>query len=250
MISKKGADSSDLYIYENKGKEQFETFVNNLKNFHNPIKQNNFKIFGNPVPKQKNSSSMNLKKYCVLFSNLFIICQTRQLDLNEFFKFENQPFPPSISNGGELYSTKMADIIAPIEDKVEVSSIKPQSGFLVVDGSALVYSLYPTETTFGTFAQNTFLKKIEGFSNSHHRVDIVFDQYNPDSLKSFTRQQRGEGVRRKVTLTGKLPRDWNAFLRNDTNKEELFSLLAESIYNIQDGIVYATKNQALYAIRL
>ena len=183
---------------------------------------------------------MNLKKDCVLFPNLLIICQTRQLDLNEFFKFENQPFPPSISCGGELYSTKKADLIALIEDKVEVSSIKPQSDFLVVDGSALVFSLYPTEITFGTFAQNTFLKKIEGFSNSHQRVDIVFDQYNPESLKCFTRQQRGEGIQRKVTPSGKLLRDWNTFLRNDANKE-LFLLLADSIYNIQDGIVYATK---------
>ena len=48
----------------------------------------------------------------------------------------------------------------------------------------------------------------------------MFDQYqyDPATLKSYTREQRGVGVRRKVSPTGKLPKDWNTFLRNDTNK--------------------------------
>ena len=149
--------------------------------------------------------------------------------MNDFFKYENKLFPPSISNGGELYSTKKSDIITLLEEKVETSIYKPQSDCLIVDGSALVYSLYSTETTFESFANNVFVKKVEGFSYAHQRVDIVFDQYNPESLKSFTRQQRGEGIRRKVTPSGKVPKDWNTFLRNDTNKTELFSLLADSI---------------------
>ena len=69
-------------------------------------------------------------------------------------------------------------------------------------------------------------------------------QYDPASLKSYTREQRGVGVRRKVSPTGKLPKDWNTFLRNDTNKTELFSLLADRIYQNENGIVYATKNSS------
>ena len=120
--------------------------------------------------------------------------------------------------------------------------LKPQSDALIVDGSSLVYSFHPTEATFESFAKNVFEKKVEGFSITHQRVDVVFDQYKAESLKSYTRQQRGEGVRRKVTPTGKLPKDWGSFLRNNSNKTELFTLLADSIYNIQNGIVYATKN--------
>ena len=165
-----------------------------------PIKRNNFNIFGNIVKKHQNASKKQLKKDLVLFSNLFIICQTRQLDLNEFFKYENQPFPPSISNEGELYSTKKSDIIPILEEKVETLCLKPQSDALIVDGSWLVYSF------------------------AHQRVGFVFDQYKAESLKSYTRQQRGEGVRRKVTPTGKLPKDWGSFLRNNSNKMELFTL--------------------------
>ena len=38
----------------------------------------------------------------VSFSNLFISCQTRQIDLDDFYKYENQAFPSSISSDGEL----------------------------------------------------------------------------------------------------------------------------------------------------
>ena len=129
-----------------------------------------------------------VKKDLVLFSNLFIICQTLQLDLNEFFKYENQPFSPSISNEGELYSTKKSDIIPIFEEKVETLCLKPQSDALIVGGSSLVYSFHPTEATFESFAKNVFEKKVEGFSITHQRVDVGFDQYKAESLKSYTRQ--------------------------------------------------------------
>lgn len=83
-------------------KEQFDSFKNNLQNFDNPIKKNNTNNFWNTFQKKKSSTQERL--YSVL--NLFIIFQTHKLDLNDFLKkYENQYFPPSISNEGELYST-------------------------------------------------------------------------------------------------------------------------------------------------
>ena len=43
-----------------------------------------------------------LKVSCQLFSRLFISCQTRQCDLQEFFKHENQPTPASLSDSGKF----------------------------------------------------------------------------------------------------------------------------------------------------
>ena len=43
-----------------------------------------------------------LKDNCQLFSRLFISCQTRQCDLQEFFKHENQPTPASLSDSGKF----------------------------------------------------------------------------------------------------------------------------------------------------
>ena len=58
------------------------------------------------------------------------------------------------------------------------------------------------------------------------RVDVVFDEYLPDSLKAATRTKRGKCIRRRVEPSSSIPRNWQAFLRIDENKVELFSFLA------------------------
>ena len=107
-----------------------------------------------------------------------------------FFKYENQPFPPSLSNEGELYSTIKRDLIPILEEKIETSSYKPQSDCLIVDGSSLVSLLIvPYRNNLWKFCKRC-VKKVDGFSDTHQRVNIEFDQYKPESLKSFARLQR------------------------------------------------------------
>ena len=112
-------------------------------------------MFDTPSLKQKNKcTGKQLKKDCTLFSNLFIICQTCQLDLNAFFTHENQSHPPSISNDGELYETQKADIIHALEELVDTADCEPRADSLIVDGSAFVYSIQPTNGTFEQFAKS------------------------------------------------------------------------------------------------
>ena len=66
------------------------------------------------------------------------------------------------------------------------------------------------------------------------RIDLVWDKNESDSLKSTTRINREQGVRRRVERGVKLPVDWNSFLRVDDNKTELFKYLAEQTIAIQD----------------
>ena len=70
---------------------------------------NKFQIFESASRKNRGKI---LKQNCALFSNLFIVCQTRGLDLDMFFKHENQAFPPSISNDGDLYQTQKSNIVS------------------------------------------------------------------------------------------------------------------------------------------
>ena len=95
-----------------------------------------------------------------------------------------------------------------------------------------------------TFASNVFNSKIDAFAKTYTRVDVVFDQYKSDSLKSYTREVRGSGERQKVTSNGHVPNNWEYFLRNNDNKTELYSLLAKSVYNVHSGLVYATINNS------
>ena len=82
------------------------------------------------------------------------------------------------------------------------------------------------------------------------RLDVVNDVYKEDSLKSHVRGLRGTGGRiHKVDNSTKLPRDWKAFLRNDTNKTLLISYLAQEVTsqmkNEQKTMVFTTGERVL-----
>ena len=76
------------------------------------------------------------------------------------------------------------------------------------DGAVIVNMLQPREyKTFEQYVQKMFAQYIETMFKVAKRVDIVWDRYFPQSLKNCTRENRGEGIRRKVTDTGLLPKN-------------------------------------------
>ena len=54
----------------------------------------------------------------------------------------------------------------------------------------------------------------------------MFDVYWSSSLKGETRSKRGIGARRRVADKGNT---WHSFLRDNSNKTELFNFLADKI---------------------
>ena len=61
-----------------------------------------------------------MKNDCTLFSRLYIAYQTREGDLENFFRHENQPWPPSLFKLGEIRTGSEADLIGHL-----VSLVKP-----------------------------------------------------------------------------------------------------------------------------
>ena len=53
--------------------------------------------------------------------------------------------------------------------------------------------------TFQEYGQDIFLPYLKGQLESTSRVDVVWDTYRDDSLKSEVWRDRGPGTRRKVT---------------------------------------------------
>ena len=69
------------------------------------IKKNKLSLFTavRPNSVSKKDAQLTLAKCNVsLFSRLFIACQTREGDLENFFSHENRSSPPSLSENGEL----------------------------------------------------------------------------------------------------------------------------------------------------
>lgn len=251
-------DSSDLYKLDTKdvvdseiaaietlreiGLRQYNEFLERITNegtpdFYDAIKKNNLPLFSRKVKPKAGAVKgklQHLKNDCNLFSRLFISCQSRQCDMEEFFSHENQTTPPSLAQDGELYTGVKSQLMDVLEENITTAANDPDSDALVIDGAAMVNSKPPRDSsTFDDYAHDTILPYIDSCLRKYLRVDIVFDVYIQDSLKASTREKRGSGVRRKVVGTVKTPKAWNSFLRDNDNKTELFKFLAESIVTIE-----------------
>ncbi len=120
---------------------------------------------------------------------------------------------------------------------------QPEADAIIIDGSALVNALPPRiSKTFDAHAEEDILPKVESYGTTYDRVDIVFDVYKKSSLKSETMSKRGQGVRRRVAGASKTPMNWRGFLRDSSNKTELFYFLAEKMCKaLTSGTVIVTE---------
>ena len=64
-------------------------------------------------------------------------------------------------------------------------------------------------------------------------MDIVFDTYKKDSLRSQTRLKRGKGIRRKVQINSIAPTNGKAFIWADKNKTELFKFISTQLLPVE-----------------
>ena len=76
-------------------------------------------------------------------------------------------------------------------------------------------------------------------------MDVVFGRYFPLSLKGDTRKGRGSGLRVSVRENTPMVQDWAKFLKDSSNKTELFHLIVEKIARNRTGhkMVLATQGE-------
>ena len=136
-----------------------------------------------------------LKTDCHLFSKLFISCQSRECDLKEFFRHENQSHPAALSGGGKLHTCQKSHLTSIFETLIATSETEPDADTIIIDGTALVHSLPPRiSKTFEEYAMFDVLPIIQTYSieyTKYKRTDNVFDVYHQSSLKAETRSKRG-----------------------------------------------------------
>ena len=90
------------------------------------------------------------------------------------------------------------------------------------------------EKTFHAYANNMIFPIVKS-ELIKVKVDLVFDTYRENSLKSTARAKRGEGIRRKVESNFEPPKNWRLFLRINDNKAELFRFLSKSAIPAASG---------------
>ena len=107
LDSKEIADHAAVEMVKNIqriGQEKFQTFVKErlIEISKDVIHCNKLTLLKSTKQKSVNKGMSSLKCNVELFSRLYNGCQTREGNLEEFFRHENQAYPPALSNGGKL----------------------------------------------------------------------------------------------------------------------------------------------------
>lgn len=226
------------------GQEQYEKFMENrLIKCTTPItdalSKNKLPLFKSPPVKIQSKHKVQLaalRSDCSLFSRLYISCQTREGDLDQFFSHENQTAPPSLSQGGMLRKGTKSDLVhclTSMDSGLQETTVGYVEA-VSIDGAAAVHMLKPgAAKTFQAYADNVFVPYILSQLTGTNRIDIVWDVYQTNSLKATTRQRRGKGTRRRVESGTLMPKNWKDFLSVEENKAELFEFLCLQMEKIK-----------------
>ena len=125
------------------GKHQFDLFVKErLMERKVPLDEvlsrNKLALFSTKhVPEKKGKQQlMSMKSDMQLFSRLYIACQTRDGNLDEFFHHENQSCPPSLSDMGNLRLGGKSDLLACLENLSAAKSEAPAVTDITLDAPA------------------------------------------------------------------------------------------------------------------
>ena len=175
-------DSTDLFVLDSKdimpetvvesvmkssqiGQSRYDEYTEQIlkessKTITDTIHRNNLPIFGTSSQKPRTKSHQqisSLKNDCHLFSRLYISCQSRDGNMKEFFKYENQAYPPSLSSGGNIRTGSKADILQCLEK--DTLGHSPDVDVKVLDGAAIVNMLPPGKAkTFEEYGRDVFMK--------------------------------------------------------------------------------------------
>ena len=116
---------------------------------------------------------------------MYISCQTRDGDLDEFFRHENLGCPPSLSDQGNL-SLPKSELTECLQVLTVPQSQLPKNlNVVIIDGAAVVNMVKPrTERTFSEYAADSFIPCIRAQLSHVTRLDIVWDEYLENSLKA------------------------------------------------------------------
>lgn len=216
------------------GSEQYDNYVKDrlverCTPINDVIKKNNLPLFQSPGKRTVSKTKLqisSLKNDCALFSRLYISCQVRDGNLDEFFQHENQGWPPSLSQNGILRSGTKADLTTCLEAELPQSTEStlpeqtPRVDVVILDGAAVVNMLNPGKAVnFMAYASDRFAPYIKSHLQHVSRVDLVWDAYIENSLKSTARSKRGCGIRRRVDASSAIPGNWQSFLRVTRTKQ-------------------------------
>ncbi|MES9882793.1 MAG: hypothetical protein ABW185_18145 [Sedimenticola sp.] len=243
--------TSALLNAERHGHEQVSSFVTSRLveapcTFHDTLKKNKSPTMATMYDVTVKGSAIEKSKSVKGGRNLFqrlLVAQKagRVVSLEELMCHElsNTPISISDTSGNLRHCTNKADLCHILDtgvtdDTVPDTHLKTAT---VIDGHALVQAIgRPSDgTTFGDLA-DVFINVVNKSAGS--RLDVVFDRYNADSIKSGTRTHRAgirsRAIRRIIDSRDvPLPVNWKRYIDSPENKANLAVFLSNELMSSQ-----------------
>ena len=148
---------------------------------------------------------------------------------HQFLRHENNSYHPSLSDDGSLHLGAKSDLHACPEDVFEAKQDTPAAACVVLDRAAIIQMVKPTtaKNNFDVYASQIIIQFLTTKLHDATRLDLVWDTYKDDSLKTSARSKRGKGLRRRVVAAAAIQGKWHSFVRADKNNMELFAFLTQ-----------------------
>ena len=129
---------------------------------------------------------------------------------------------------GDLRKTNKAAVIRELEKGVDPIEEVPASNATIIDGMPILRNTNVNGKTYGELA-TIVLRKIIASAVNSTRIDVVFDVYIDNSIKSAGRLKRASSGRLTFQQLRKdhQIKQWNHFVTDGHNKTEIISLLVQ-----------------------
>jgi hypothetical protein len=138
-----------------------------------------------------------MKNSKILFAKMLLIAKSRNLQLDDVFKYSLRPFPCSLATSeGDLVKTQKSKLVHAIEEEAQSSSVSDpplENSACILDAMAILQTL---PEKFGELATQLLIKVIKIAVSCHcKRFDFVCDRYLRQSIKNLERDRRAiDGV--------------------------------------------------------
>ena len=169
-------------------------------------------MFKSPLEQKSDQKKVQvaaLKDDCALFSRVYISCQSRERNPQEFFKHENHQWPPSLAQASRLREGQKSDLVKCMEKACVPTAESPEVDATILDGAVVVQMAFPgAARMLQEYADNVFMPYVMKQLQPVKRVDIIWDVNRQDSLKAATRERRGSGTCKRVTSSPQIPKNW------------------------------------------
>ena len=241
------ADTNRLLGSAETGRQSMENFISSRIqsrkiNFWDPVQKLKIKSFSSAAKKiaVKNQKDMTVSVNAdrELFGRLLVAAKNRDIKLKEVLSYELCSVPISLAHpDGSLRKTTKSALMLLLGKDVICRSSLPTSQLptaFLTDAMALIQ----TVKSSGSAAFGELSQKYEDIvaSTLHQnvctRVDLIFDQYRSVSIKAGERSRRGESSSLEVNIhngSTPVPKQWNKFISNPKNKENLAEFLCKSV---------------------